>query len=384
MVEIRELTEGDAAAWARVGAQAYRRGDLGDGQPSWPEGDFSRFGLFEDGEQVAQFRLQHYELLFGERRVPMGGIAAVACLPLARGKGYVEALLQRGLEVMRERGEVLSVLHAFLVGLYRPMGWEFVGSARNYTLPLACLPRGLESDRVRAAGPEDAEALRALYEAEAVRYRGMLVRPLSWWKDRLEQTTGFTHYFFLHEDPKPSGYLYLQLRDPAQVRELVWKTPEAYAALLGVLRRHKAQIPQFNWNAPPDDPLWHYAAHWDLRVVNRPPFSGRVVDVPGSLALLQPAAGLTGECRVGITDGLAAWNDGCWAVRVEGGRVTAERSTGTPQITGDIGAWTQLVFGDPNAEAVRRAGRLEVSDERGYALLRALFPPALCWTNDGF
>ena len=82
MVEIRELHEGDAAAWARVGAQAYRRGDLGEGLPRWPEGDFTRFGLFESGQQVAQFHLWHYEIFFNGARVPMGGIASVACLPL--------------------------------------------------------------------------------------------------------------------------------------------------------------------------------------------------------------------------------------------------------------------------------------------------------------
>src|SRR5262249_1923045 len=274
-------------------------------------------GLFEEGRQVAQFHLHHYELFFGGRRVPMGGGASVAGLPLARGKGDVEGLLQRGVGGVGGRGGGASGRHAFLVGLYRPMGWEFVGSARNYTLPLACLPRGLSDGQVRAAGPEDAGTLRDLYEAEAARYRGMLVRPLSWWSERLERTTGFTPYFFLHADPEPSGYLYLQLRDPAQVRELVWRTPAAYAALLGALRRHKAQIAQFNWNAPPDDPLWHYAAHWDLNVADRPPFSGRVVDVPAALALLQPDTALAGRCRVRITDMLASWNEGCWEIHVE-------------------------------------------------------------------
>src|SRR5204862_7265212 len=138
------------------------------------------------------------EFFFGGRRVPMGGIASVACLPLARGNGYVEALLQHGLARMRERGERFSVLHAFLVELYRPMGWEWVGASRRYALPPAHLPRGLDTRHVRAAGPEDAETLQDLYEAEAARYRGPLVRPLSWWRERLEATTGFTHYFFLY------------------------------------------------------------------------------------------------------------------------------------------------------------------------------------------
>src|SRR5439155_4869738 len=135
-------------------------------------------------------------IFFGGQRAPMGGVASVACLPLARGKGYVEALLRHGLERMQERGERFSMLHAFLVGLYRPMGWEWVGSARNYTLPLAHLPRDLEPVHVRLAKPEDAGTLRDLYTAEAARYRGMLARPLSWWRERLELTTGFTHYFF--------------------------------------------------------------------------------------------------------------------------------------------------------------------------------------------
>src|SRR5438034_538388 len=98
MTEIRELNEGDLAAWVRVGAQAYRRGDRGDGQPSWLAGNFSRYGLFEAREQVAQFQLWHYEIFFNGARVPMGGIASVACLPLARGRGYVEALMAHGLE----------------------------------------------------------------------------------------------------------------------------------------------------------------------------------------------------------------------------------------------------------------------------------------------
>src|SRR5579862_231262 len=124
MTEIRELNESDLAAWAQIGAQAYRRGDLGDGAPRWPSGNFTRFGLFEDGRQVAQFHLHHFEMFLGERRAKMGGVASVACLPLARGRGYVEGLLAHSLAGMRERGETVSALHAFFAGLYRPMGWE--------------------------------------------------------------------------------------------------------------------------------------------------------------------------------------------------------------------------------------------------------------------
>jgi predicted acetyltransferase len=384
MVEIRELNEGDLGAWMRIGAQAYRRGDLGEGLPRWPEGDFTRYGLFEDGQQVAQFQMWHYQIFFGGRLAPMGGVASVACLPLARGKGYVEALLRHGLEQMRARGELFSMLHAFLVGLYRPMGWEWVGSARNYTLPLAHLPRDLEPAHVRLARPDDAGTLRDLYEADAARYRGMLTRPVSWWQERLESTTGFTHYLYLCENPTPSGYLYLHMREPAQVRELVAATPEAYRSLLGVLRRHRAQLDQVIWKAPPDDPLWHHAANWEVKTEWRPPFSGRVVDLPAAFAWRRAPEGLAGQCVVQVEDPLLAANSGAWQITVEGGAVTTEHTSAAPQVAGDIGAWSQLLFGDPDAAALRRAGRLEVADERGYELLHALCPPAFCWTNDYF
>jgi predicted acetyltransferase len=420
MTEIRELNEGDLAAWVRVGAQAYRRGDRGEGLPSWPAGDFTRYGLFERGEQVAQYHLWHYEIFFnagregrgdcsavrgwppsrrsrfcseeGVRgRVPgtqgnpgCGGIASVACLPLARGKGYVEALLAHGLERMRERGERFSMLHAFLVGLYRPMGWEWVGSSRGYTLPLAHLPAGLEAANVRLAGPADAATLRGLYEAYAAGYRGMVVRPLSWWQERLESTTGFTPYFYLVEDPAPQGYLYLEMRDPARVRELIWQTPAAYRTLLGVLRRHKSQLSEVAWEAPPDDPLWHYAAHWDLKTSWKPSFSGRVVDLPGAFALLQPEEGLSGRCVIQVEDRLLSQNSGCWAVTVEGAQVRVERTAESAHVLGEIGVWSQLLFGDPDGRSLRRSGRLKVADERGFRLLCDLCPPALAWTNDYF
>jgi predicted acetyltransferase len=385
MPEIRELSAGDEAAWQRNLVQAYRRGDRGDGTHRWPvDASIRRFGLFEESDLVAQFALRSYEIFFDGKRVPMGGIAAVACLPLARGKGHVEALLWHGLEQMREVGQPLSTLHAFLVGLYRPMGWEWVGSQRGYTLPLAHLPRDLEPRGVRVAGPADVDVLQALYEADAARYRGMLLRAPSWWRERLEAKTGHTHYFYLYERARPEGYLYLQMQEPARVRELIAASPEAYRALLGVLRRHRAQLANVTWTAPPDDPLWHIAAHWEVEVAWRPPFSGRVVDLPAAVALLSPAEALAGECVLQVEDPLTPWNTGVWRIAAEGGAARAERTTRTATAACDIGAFSQLLFGDPDAGALRRAGRLSVTDERGFAFLRALCPPALCWMNDYF
>jgi hypothetical protein len=48
----------------------------------------------------------------------------------------------------------------------------------------------------------------------------------------------------------------------------------------------------------------------------------------------------------------------------------------------DIGTLSQLFLGDPDAEALRRMGRLAVSEEEGYTLLSALCPAARVWEDD--
>jgi predicted acetyltransferase len=281
---------------------------------------------------------------------------------------------------MREQGQPLSTLWPFLVGYYRPMGWEWCGSSRSYTLPLTHLPCGIDSSRIRPAVPQDAATLQALYEAWVRPYRLAEARRLSWWQERLDAKTGLPHYFYLYEDPAPRGYLCLQLTEPAWVHELAWLAPEAYRALLGVVQRHQSQLSQIRWGAPPDDPLWHYAAHWDVQVAWKPPLSARVVDLPAALALLQPNEALAGRCTVRVRDRLAPWNDGCWRIEVEAGTVRAERTVEAPPLTCDIGAWSQLFVGDPDAAALRRAGRIAVADERAYALLHALCPRSLVWS----
>jgi predicted acetyltransferase len=341
--------------------------------------------MFEGEQLVAAMNLQKFERFFSGERVSVHDLSGVGCLPLARGKGYMHALIQRGLEWMHDEGRSLCALTAFHAGYYRPMGFEWVGSSRIYTLPLEHLPRGLDVSRVRVAGPEDAPALRDVYEAEMARYRGPYVRPIDWWVKRMESTSGRAHYFYLYEDPLPRGYLYLQLglrQGTARLHQLIWQTPEAYRALLGVLQRHKSQTARVRWSAPPDDPLWYFATHWDVKVEWQPRLSIRVVDLPAALALLHPEEALTGECTLQLDDPLASWNTGTWQIKVEGGRATAERTSRSAQVGCDIGTLSQLFLGDPDAEALRRMGRLAVSEEKGYTLLRALCPPARVWEDD--
>ena len=55
-----------------------------------------------------------------------------------------------------------------------------------------------------------------------------------------------------------------------------------------------------------------------------------------------------------------------------------------PQVSLDIQALSQAYFGTPDLDMVRRAGRLTVHDEKGYAVLRAALDGPPTWMNDEF
>ena len=97
--------------------RAFRIGKLAFGGPAtfddaWVARARSALGFLAevDGRVAGQLRIRPYGQLFGGRSVPMGGIAAVAVEPWARGRGVAQALLDASLQAMAEAGQVVSAM----------------------------------------------------------------------------------------------------------------------------------------------------------------------------------------------------------------------------------------------------------------------------------
>src|SRR3990172_5202360 len=90
---------------------------------------------FDHGEMVANLRIIPFVTRVNGGSLPMGGIAAVGCLPEHRRRGYVGGLLRKALEMMRERGQVLSGLYTPHFSLYRRYGWEISAMGVLHHLP---------------------------------------------------------------------------------------------------------------------------------------------------------------------------------------------------------------------------------------------------------
>src|SRR5699024_11630095 len=82
----------------------------------------------------------------GRNSINMGGISAVATWTEYRRRGIAKDLLQHSLRKMKENGQVISLLHPFLVGFYRKYGWELAYVQKKYTIPIEKLKRDWQTN----------------------------------------------------------------------------------------------------------------------------------------------------------------------------------------------------------------------------------------------
>lgn len=346
------------------------------------------FAVWEGGGLQATVVIEHYRARFGSEVVlPLGGIAGVACLAPARGRGYAGAGLRRALEHMRESGQVVSALFPFSWDYYRRFGWEWVGATRRYTARTASLPADGEAEHVRMARAAERAAVEACYAAFTQRYRGAFERDARQWNAILDDTEKEFVFTYLYDaGDGPEGYITYRggRREHTGLREFVALTGRAQLGLLGVVRRQYMQWDKVGWSAPPDDALWSRYQHWDLETRVSPATQARVVDVPAALRAWKPAPEARGSLVLVLEDEAAPWNAGTWSVAFEGGAVEARPGRGEPDVSLDIQALSQAYFGTPGVPDLRAAERIVVHREAGYTALRDLLAGPPMWMNDSF
>jgi predicted acetyltransferase len=297
-------------------------------------------------------------------------------------------LIDRSLEMMRDRGQYLSLLWPFDHRFYRRYGWDWVGHERHYTVPLSLIETSPEGEYVEPVFDGAFEVLNPVYEAKARQYNGPFVRSEKRWEYLLKQRGKKQAACYVYRrDGSAEGLgviRYDEKKNAARANEFVALTPRAYLGLMTLFKRHAATVKKFIWSVPMDDMLFSLLAHWDVKTQIFPSAMGRVVDVRAALEALSPSSELSGRTLVSISDSRANWNNGVWSVSAEGGRVEAARSAGSVAVSLDVAALSQAYWGTPSLLDLRRARRLEVSDEAAFDFLARLLPPSPVWLADDF
>ncbi len=393
-IEIRELTSEDRHRHRELMEQAFGKGRVV--PPPAPDAPpvemHGTWGLFEEGKLRAGLGINSYTVHWGlDKTLAMGGIGGVATFVDARGKGFVEQLVRRSLEAMRDSGQTISSLFPFAWGFYRKLGWDWVGERHQMKLPLQEIKAHPEGAKVVClTGIEARPRLEAGYATFAKRYQGVFTTESHHWHGKLGHHDNRTTYVYLYE---PTGeyfcWRYDAHGDDGQCHDFVVFTPEGHAALLSILHYLGTQCKMARVNVPVDQPLWSYVYHWDLHTEARPVCMGRVVDFAAALKQMSlPPDIPNGSVTLHLTDNQAPWNAGVWNITVEDGNLECSAligGTADADIATDIQTISQAFWGTPSLNQLRRnAGRVQVQDEAAFQWFCKILPGASVFMLDDF
>jgi predicted acetyltransferase len=284
-----------------------------------------------DGRLLAIARVRAYEQLWGGRRVPMGGIASVAVHPDGRGQGLASTLMRGLLPVMRDAGLPVSTLFPTGVGIYRPVGWEVVGSLDDTRIATRDLrPRRPSTNvRTRSAGPGDTAAIAALYAGLST--NGLLTREGPEFPKGVEAVLEHDIVTLAETDDgavvgfatcsRGNGY-----REGSELRlwDFVATSPDASAALRASLASWSTVASTVLWRGPTVELGLQLGSGPPPPVTNQP-WMLRIVDAPAAIAARGFPMGVTAELSFVLDDPDVPEHAGAWRLRIAEGNGTLER-----------------------------------------------------------
>lgn len=354
---------------------------------------------FEDGEMTAFIRMVPFAQRINGRGLSFAGVGPVVALPQHRRKGHVGALLRRGLEVMRERGQVLSGLHTPHPSLYQRYGWEIASVRKAYTFApkdVALRSQPGERGRLRMLAPDDWAQLDRVYRQHSAQRNGPIHRGEVWWREAifaLSQPAPADVALWEDGRGEPQGYVvYHQRTSPDRdmpmfwVREVTALTSDAYLNLISYLLRH--DLPKtITWSAPSDDPFLSLVEDaTKVRIEMDYDVMLRVCDVENALRQRPPPGREGGlSLALGVSDASAPWNEGTWQIEVADGLVSVESTNAPPELSLSATVLAPVFNGFLSPGAAALAGLAAAKDAETLATADAVFAtthPPYC--ADGF
>ncbi|MFP9190527.1 enhanced intracellular survival protein Eis [Natrialbaceae archaeon A-CW1-1] len=357
-------------------------------------------GADEDTEPLCVCNHYWFDATVRGESHPTPGLSAVASPPEHRRGGHVRQLLEASLEEYRERAAHFSILWPFRYRFYHQYGWE----TTNRHLLLECDPDDLSfagerlasdltaSTRYRQLEADEWETLAPVYETHAGRHDLTLERDGDWWRYRVFQRWTTDPFVYVWErDGEPAAYVAYTIEGDwgdrtMMVSDIGYVDLEAFLAVLSFCRDHDSQVNAVQVRLPVDTPLYDVAPAPDaLEAEYQTGPMVRIVDVTRTLSALSypdTDASVTLE----VSDPLVDWNDGRFALTVDGGVGTCERVDGdgtSADVILDIATLSQLAVGSRSVAALERVDRLE-AHESVLAVLEGLFPERPVYLGDGF
>ncbi|MGC9530514.1 MAG: GNAT family N-acetyltransferase [Candidatus Bipolaricaulaceae bacterium] len=326
------------------------------------------FGAYRDGRLVAGYVLYPFRMRFRRSLVPMGGIGFVCSRPEVRGQGAIRFLLERAVATRREARMPISVLYPFRVDFYRKYGWELfacrqvVQFARG-ALEIPSADLQVEARELAYPDPECQD----FYNRYAETHYNFVLRGEAEWRAALRsflpteagrgvvkftrgrEVVGLLTYVLRRRGPGDDPHVFT-------VPLLACRDEPAKWAMLQFLRGLAHQVETIELQLPLDQLMWPYLAHRPanaqvqgtgmIRVTSLEDLSGLEVAAPDM------------SVRVRVRDPQAEWNDGTFALAVDGGVLHVARAE-RAEVSCDVGTLSAVLSGFTSFQEMIACGRVQ-------------------------
>ena len=276
--------------------------------------------VFEDGRAVVTAGSFDLAMTVPGAVLPVAGVSWVSVAPTHRRRGLLTQAMDRQLSDLHTAGTAVAALWATEGGIYQRFGYGPAAWRASFDLTRgAAFTRPVSTSGLRLTDPTGA-LLAPAYDVVAGQTPGWWVREERWWGYRLHdpehRREGFSPLRCVVDGD--DGYaLYVTKGSWSDagpdgtvgVREIVARTPEAWARLWRYLLDQDLMATVNAWGRPTDDPVLHLLA--DPRGARLSvALWVRLVSVPDALAGRRYAAPV--DVVLDVTDTRCPWNTGRW------------------------------------------------------------------------
>ena len=346
-------------------------------------------GVYDGERLLAATQIIPYTIMLRGRPFKAGYVVGVSTSPDARRQGAGRQMLAGALQLMRERGQYVSLLMPFEGDFYYRYQWQFAYFQQRLSLPVSEL-RGLGKPygelRLVVAQAHLAE-LEMVYAQFCQGRNGYVLRGSADWQRLLNDTAlQQGHCCVLYDQGVPEGYaLYTLLGEGVQVIEMAYANYQARCGLLDYFYGHRSHRQTFSWSAPADEVLPYELPKSKTVLTLYPYLMLRVVDAEQALLALAYPEDQQLTLRLKLTDELAEWNNSIFTLTVAEGKARIKRQAeGAWDIQMDIGALSLLLSGSADGRQLVWRGLITACDEALLEKWQALWPRQNNWINEDY
>ncbi|MDE3096837.1 MAG: GNAT family N-acetyltransferase [Chloroflexota bacterium] len=397
-LEVRPYTEQEADAFFRVPGIVFGNHTVaGDGAGMPPVPPEWTLCAFEDGQLSTAYAAFPFMMRLNGGTAPAAGVTLVGTLPWFRRRGHLRAIIEADFRRRHEQGqEPIAILLASIAAIYQRYGYAVCSARYQYSIDpklIGFAPTlAPASGTWREASRDELPLLQSIYD-EFIRERnGYLLRLPQIWE---WEVLGLSNLFGIGEQGpslaavyeeagEPKGYVcyapkeYQMYPDGAAagqrifVRDYAWLTPSAYRAIWEHFATFDLARRIVVDRAPVDDPAFDVMLDpRELHATKGDWLLGRIIDLDRALPLRPYGCG--GRLTFEVRDAMCPWNAGRWALDAGPEGAAVARTDESPQLSLDIAALAQILFGQVSPSRAVRYGRAEASPGAPLALWDAMW-----------